>query len=201
MARPRSAPVRSARRSALLQVGEEQVGAAQVGDEQVGAGQVGAGQVGAAQVGSEQVTKLDATSDLHLIMGEVHALVEMVVPSDEMGDIKMTPAILDQITAIQDAGCNALGLKRKPLFPQTCRPPTSGLLLRNRRAATIARTIQVPLLRKMRPHVFTDRDASLGQRVGLVALASYDNFLAHDHKYQRSLSIASVVAMSRTIDI
>jgi hypothetical protein len=34
----------------------------------------------------------DATSDLHLIMSEIHALVEMIVPSDEMGDIAMTPA-------------------------------------------------------------------------------------------------------------
>jgi hypothetical protein len=36
-------------------------------------------------------------------MDEVHALVEMTVPSDEFGDIEMTPAILDEITAIQDA--------------------------------------------------------------------------------------------------
>jgi hypothetical protein len=53
-------------------------------------------------------------SALHLIMGEVHALVEMTVPSNEDGDIKMTPAILDQITAIQDAACDALALKRRP---------------------------------------------------------------------------------------
>jgi hypothetical protein len=62
-------------------------------------------------------TKLDAASDLHLIMGEVHALVEMVVPSNEDGDIAMTPAILDQVTAIQDAVCDALGLKRRPTIP------------------------------------------------------------------------------------
>ena len=61
--------------------------------------------------------RTDGTSDLHLIMGEVHALVEMIVPSDEMGDIAMTPAILDQITAIQDAACDALGLKRRPTIP------------------------------------------------------------------------------------
>ena len=35
------------------------------------------------------------TSELHLIMSEVHALVEMIVPSDETGDLAMTPAILD----------------------------------------------------------------------------------------------------------
>ena len=62
-------------------------------------------------------TKVDATSALHLIMGEVHALVEMVVPSNEDGDIAMTPAILDQITAIQDRACDALGLKRRPTIP------------------------------------------------------------------------------------
>jgi hypothetical protein len=38
----------------------------------------------------------------------------MVVPSDEMGDIEMTPAILDQITAIQDAACDALGADYSP---------------------------------------------------------------------------------------
>jgi hypothetical protein len=62
-------------------------------------------------------TKLDGTSELHLIMGEVHALVEMTVPSDEMGDIAMTPAILDQVTSIEDAVCDALGLKRRPTIP------------------------------------------------------------------------------------
>jgi hypothetical protein len=35
--------------------------------------------------------------DLHIIMGEVHALVDMFLPPDEFGDIAMTPAILDQI--------------------------------------------------------------------------------------------------------
>jgi hypothetical protein len=38
-------------------------------------------------------TKPDATSELHLIMGEVHASVKMVVPSNEVREIKMTPAI------------------------------------------------------------------------------------------------------------
>jgi hypothetical protein len=63
------------------------------------------------------MTKADNISALHLIMGEVHALVEMTVPSNEDGDIKMTPAILDQVTAIQDAVCDALGLKRRPTVP------------------------------------------------------------------------------------
>jgi hypothetical protein len=63
-------------------------------------------------------TKVHAPiSELHLIMAEVHALVEMVVPSDEFGDIEMTPKILDQITAIQDAACDALGLPRMPTIP------------------------------------------------------------------------------------
>ena len=43
------------------------------------------------------------------LLGNAAKLVEMTVPSDEMGDIEMTPAILDQITAIQDAACDALG--------------------------------------------------------------------------------------------
>ena len=47
-------------------------------------------------------------------MGEVHALVEMTVPLTRM---KMTPQILDQITAIQDAVCDALGLKRRLTIP------------------------------------------------------------------------------------
>ena len=53
----------------------------------------------------------------HLVMGEVHALVEMTVPSDEMDDIMMTPQILNQITAIQDAACDALGLPHMPTIP------------------------------------------------------------------------------------
>ena len=74
---------------------------------------------GELQVGTR--TKADGTSDLHLIMSEVHALVEMTVPSDEMGDIAMTPAILDQITAIQDAACDALDLPRMPTIPPALR--------------------------------------------------------------------------------
>lgn len=62
-------------------------------------------------------TKPGFTGDLHLIMSEVHALVEMTVSSNEDGDIAMTPAILDQVTAIQDAVCDALGLKRRPTIP------------------------------------------------------------------------------------
>ena len=50
-------------------------------------------------------------------MGEVHAPVQMIVPSNEDGDIAMTPAILDQITAIQDAACDALDLPRMPTIP------------------------------------------------------------------------------------
>jgi hypothetical protein len=34
-----------------------------------------------------------------------------------MGDLAMTPAILDHITAIQVAACDALGLKRRPTIP------------------------------------------------------------------------------------
>ncbi len=45
----------------------------------------------------------------------------MVVPSDEMGDIEMTPAILDQATAIQDAICDALDLPRIPTIPPALR--------------------------------------------------------------------------------
>jgi hypothetical protein len=56
-------------------------------------------------------------TDLHVIMGAVHRLVEMTVPSDEMGDIAMTPAILDAVTAIQDAVCDALDLPRMPTIP------------------------------------------------------------------------------------
>ena len=41
----------------------------------------------------------------------------MRLPSNEDSDIKMTPAILDQITAIQDAACDALGLPRMPTNP------------------------------------------------------------------------------------
>jgi hypothetical protein len=60
-------------------------------------------------------------SALHLIMGEVHALVEMTVPSNEDGDIKMTPAILDQVTATQDAICDALDLPHMPTIPPALR--------------------------------------------------------------------------------
>jgi hypothetical protein len=60
-------------------------------------------------------------TDLHLIMSEVHAMVEMTLPSNEDGDIKMTPAILDQITAIQDAICDALDLPRMPTIPPALR--------------------------------------------------------------------------------
>jgi hypothetical protein len=50
-------------------------------------------------------TKPDATSELHLIMGEVHASVELVVPSNEVREIKMTPAILEQNTAGRGLRC------------------------------------------------------------------------------------------------
>ena len=56
-------------------------------------------------------------SDLSILMSHVHALVEMTVPSNEDGDIKMTPAILDQVQAIQDAACDALDLPRRPTMP------------------------------------------------------------------------------------
>ena len=56
-------------------------------------------------------------NDLYIIMGQVHALVEMIVPSNEDGDIKMTPPILDQITAIQDAACDALDLPHMRTIP------------------------------------------------------------------------------------
>jgi hypothetical protein len=39
------------------------------------------------------------------------------MPSDETGDIAMTPQILDQITAIQDAACDVLDLPRMPTIP------------------------------------------------------------------------------------
>jgi hypothetical protein len=63
------------------------------------------------------MTEAKPDCDLHIIMGEVRTLIEMIVPSDEMGDIEMTPAILDQVTAIQDAICDALGLPRRPTLP------------------------------------------------------------------------------------
>jgi hypothetical protein len=61
--------------------------------------------------------KTAATDELHLIMDEVHALVDMFLPPDEFGDIAMKPAILNQVTAIQNAACDALGLPRMPLIP------------------------------------------------------------------------------------
>jgi hypothetical protein len=60
-------------------------------------------------------------NDLHLIMGQVHALVNMFLPPDEFGDIAMTPKILDQITAIQDAACDALDLPHMPTIPPALR--------------------------------------------------------------------------------
>ena len=60
-------------------------------------------------------------TDLHIIMGEVHALVEMTVPSDEMGDITMTPAILDQVTPFRTRTANALDLPRMPTIPPALR--------------------------------------------------------------------------------
>ena len=45
----------------------------------------------------------------------------MTVPSDEFGDIAMTPAILDQITRIQDMACDALDLPRMPTIPPAVR--------------------------------------------------------------------------------
>jgi hypothetical protein len=45
----------------------------------------------------------------------------MTVPFDEMGHIMMTPAILDQVTAIQDAICDALDLPRMPTIPPALR--------------------------------------------------------------------------------
>ena len=57
------------------------------------------------------------TGDLFLIMSNVNALVDMLLAPDEFGETDMTPAILDQITAIQDAACDALDLPRRPTIP------------------------------------------------------------------------------------
>ena len=58
--------------------------------------------------------KSEPDGNLYIIMGNVHSLVETLLPSDEFGDIAMTPQILNQITDIQDAVCDALGLPRRP---------------------------------------------------------------------------------------
>jgi hypothetical protein len=55
--------------------------------------------------------------DLHFIMSNVNALVDMLLPPNEFGETKMTPEILDQITAIQDAVCDSLELPRMPTIP------------------------------------------------------------------------------------
>ena len=39
----------------------------------------------------------NGTGDLYLIMSNVNALVDMLLPPDEFGDIAMTPEILNQI--------------------------------------------------------------------------------------------------------
>src|SRR5882757_5280436 len=66
-------------------------------------------------------------TDLHIIMGGVHALVDMFLPPDEFGDIAMTPAILDQITAIQNAASDALGRACR-LFRLLNRPQAKGII-------------------------------------------------------------------------
>lgn len=65
-------------------------------------------------------TKINTNSglgDLDIIMGNVHALVETLLPSDEFGDIAMTPKILSQIADIQNAVCDALRLPHMPIIP------------------------------------------------------------------------------------
>jgi hypothetical protein len=55
--------------------------------------------------------------DLHLIMMHVNKLVDTLLPTDEDGFNDMTPEILDQITAIQNAVCDALNLPHEPTIP------------------------------------------------------------------------------------
>ena len=59
----------------------------------------------------------DKSGDLYLIMSNVNALVDTLLPPDEFGETDMTPEILNQITAIQDAVCDALGLAHIPTIP------------------------------------------------------------------------------------
>ena len=63
----------------------------------------------------------DGTSreNLYLIMSNVSDLVDMLVPPNEFGETDMTPEILNQITAIQDAVCDALDLPRRPTIHLT----------------------------------------------------------------------------------
>jgi hypothetical protein len=52
-------------------------------------------------------------------MSNVSDLVDMLVPPNEFGETDMTPEILNQITAIQDAVCDALDLPRRPTIHLT----------------------------------------------------------------------------------
>ena len=63
----------------------------------------------------------DGTSreNLYLIMSNVSDLVDMLVPPNEFGETDMTPEILNQITAIQDAVCDALDLPGRPTIHLT----------------------------------------------------------------------------------
>lgn len=66
---------------------------------------------------AQTAKKQDNSGDLYLIMSNVNALVDMLLPPDEFGNSDMTPEILNQVTAIQDAVCDALNLPRRPTIP------------------------------------------------------------------------------------
>jgi len=55
--------------------------------------------------------------DLYSIMGAVQALVDEMLPPDELGQQDHTPALLERMHAVQNAVSDALGLPRRDLIP------------------------------------------------------------------------------------